>query len=45
MKVEFLFAWYDAWVGIYVDRKNRVLYVLPIPFFGFKVTFRPRRLP
>lgn len=24
-------AWYDMWVGAYWDRKNRVLYVCPIP--------------
>lgn len=25
------FAWYDLWVGAYWDRKNRVLYVCPLP--------------
>lgn len=25
------FAWYDLWVGAYWDRKQRVLYVCPLP--------------
>lgn len=39
MKVRFLFAWYDAWIGAYWDRQNRRLYVLPIPFFGVVLDF------
>lgn len=39
MKIRFLFAWYDLWVGAYWDRKNRRLYVLPLPMFGFVVQF------
>ena len=31
MTVRFLFAWYDLWVGAYWDRKQRVLYVCPLP--------------
>jgi hypothetical protein len=25
------FAWYDMWVGAFWDRKERVLYVCPMP--------------
>lgn len=25
------FAWYDLWVGVYVDRKNKRIYVCPLP--------------
>lgn len=39
MRVSFLFAWYDFWVGAYWDRKNRKLYVLPVPCLGFVVHF------
>lgn len=39
MKVRFLFAWYDLWVGAYWDRANRRLYVLPVPCMGFVLDF------
>lgn len=31
MTVTLRFAWYDLWVGAYVDRDNRRLYVCPLP--------------
>lgn len=37
LKVRLLFAWYDMWIGAYIDRKNRRLYVLPLPTLGFVV--------
>lgn len=37
MKVTPMFAWYDFWIGVFYDRKNRVIYVLPIPCFGVKI--------
>ena len=38
MKVEFLFAWYDMWVGAYWDRKARKLYLMPVPMCGVVVS-------
>ena len=38
MKIRFIFAWYDLWVGIYWDRKHRRLYLM-IPMIGFYVEF------
>lgn len=29
-----VFAWYDFWVGVYIDRKKRKVYILPIPCVG-----------
>lgn len=37
-KVDLIFAWYDIWVGIFIDKKKRVVYVFPIPMFGIKIT-------
>ena len=31
MKIRLLFAWYDLWVGAYVDRAKQTLYVCPLP--------------
>ena len=39
IKVSFLFAWYDFWIGWYYDRKAKRLYVLPVPMFGIVVNF------
>ena len=36
-QIEPFFAWYDFWVGLFWDSKKRILYVFPIPMFGFKV--------
>ena len=30
-RVQVRFAWYDLWVGAYVDRAKRTLYVCPLP--------------
>jgi hypothetical protein len=25
------FAWYDIWVGVFVDTKKRKIYICPLP--------------
>jgi hypothetical protein len=40
MKVRFIFAWYDLWIGAYWDRRNRRLYILPLPTIGIVIQFR-----
>lgn len=39
MKVKFLFAWYDCWVGLFWDAKKRRLYIFPIPMCGVVLQF------
>ena len=34
MRIKLIVAWYDAWIGLFYDRKKRLLYWFPIPFFG-----------
>lgn len=35
-----IFAWYDLWVGVYIDRTKRTIYVLPLPCIGLKITWQ-----
>lgn len=30
-KFKLSFAWYDFWIGFYIDRDNKKLYICPIP--------------
>jgi hypothetical protein len=39
-RVRLFVAWYDAWVGVYVDRKTRQVYVFPVPCIGFQVGYQ-----
>jgi hypothetical protein len=39
MTVRPIFAWYDLWVGVFVDRPGRRVYVFPVPMFGLLIQF------
>jgi len=40
MKLRFIAAWYDLWVGAYYNRKTSTLYLLPVPRLGIAITFK-----
>jgi hypothetical protein len=40
VSVKPFFRWYDLWIGVYIDRPNRTLYVCPFPMIGVKVSLR-----
>ena len=43
MRIKFMFAWYDFWIGLFWDAGKRALYVFPIPMFGIRVNIWGRR--
>lgn len=49
LRLTVLFAWYDIWVGVFIDTAKRAVYVFPIPMVGIKFQLvdkiRERRQP
>jgi hypothetical protein len=35
-----MFAWYDLWVGLFWDEKNKRLYIFPVPTLGVRIDFK-----
>lgn len=40
LRVRFFGAWYDLWVGCYIDLEEKRAYFLPVPCFGVVVEWR-----
>ena len=40
MKVKLIFAWYDLWVGVFIDKKKKCIYIFPIPMFGVVIQYK-----
>jgi hypothetical protein len=40
MKIEFIFKWFDFWVGLFWDTKKKWLYILPLPMIGVILKFK-----
>jgi hypothetical protein len=40
MTIRPIFAWYDVWVGVFIDRPKRKVYVFPFPCLGLVISFR-----
>jgi len=42
MKISFIFAWYDLWIGAFWDKKKRWLYLFLIPCFGIIIKLKEK---
>lgn len=36
-----IFAWYDIWIGIFIDRPKHRIYIFPIPMIGILIERNP----
>lgn len=43
LKVTPIFAWYDLWVGVFIDRPKQRVYIFPVPMFGIVIEGRPAK--
>lgn len=37
MRIRPIFAWYDLWVGLFIDRAKRRAYLFPLPMLGLVI--------
>ncbi len=42
MSARVIFAWYDLWVGVFIDRPRRRIYVFPVPMLGVVIQLAPK---
>lgn len=43
MRIKPLFAWYDIWVGVFIDAQKGKVYILPLPCVGVVISFNRRQ--
>lgn len=39
MKVSLKFRWYDLWVGVFIDRESRAVFICPLPCVVVKLSW------
>lgn len=44
MKIQLIVKWYDMWIGMFWDSKNKWLYILPIPCMGIILKFSKKSI-
>ena len=42
IKLKFIFAWYDIWIGFFYDKKKNWLYFFPLPTLGIIIKFKEK---
>lgn len=44
LTISLIFAWYDMWIGLYIDTPKQTVYIFPIPMFGLKIKYRMEKV-
>ncbi len=44
MKIKLMFAWFDIWIGVYIDRKKRTIYIAIVPMLIIVVIWRDKNI-
>lgn len=39
MKIKPIFAWFDLWVGVFIDLPKKRIFIFPVPMFGIVLTW------
>jgi hypothetical protein len=42
MKIQFIFAWFDFWIGVFYDKKKRWIYLFLIPMCGVIIKLKTK---
>ena len=42
MKIQFIFAWFDFWIGIFYDQKKHWIYLFLIPMCGIIIKLKKK---
>lgn len=42
-RIKLIFAWYDLWIGIFIDTKRRLVYIFLIPMIGIVIDTSTRK--
>lgn len=42
MSIRVIFRWFDLWVGAFIDRPRRTVYLFPLPMLGVRIQLRPK---
>lgn len=37
MQAKLFFRWFDFWIGCYIDKANKAIYICPVPMVGIKI--------
>lgn len=37
MKIKMFIAWFDIWIGMFIDKKNKTIYICPLPCIVIKI--------